>query len=315
MKKPKVVILCGGLGTRLRSVDLPEDAVHRPKPLVEVGGRPILWHIMKIYAHYGYNEFVLCLGHKGNMIKEYFLNYRLMQSDLTLRMGQMSSVKIENSNCDEDWVITLADTGERAMTGARIKRIEKYIDDDYFMVTYGDGVADIDIHRLVEFHMSHGKIGTVTGVYPSARFGELVVDGTEDGPGHSVLRFSEKPPTDRKMDTLPIPASGQVHGAGSGFINGGFFVFNKEFFKYLKDDDNCIFEREPLERLASDGELRMYKHTTFWQCMDSYRELVLLNQLWNAPRPPWKLWEDERGHPADEAPIAPIPSVVKSEAP
>ncbi len=294
MKKPKVVILCGGLGTRLRAVEPIEETEYRPKPLVEVGGRPILWHIMKIYAHYGFNEFILCLGHKGNMIKEYFLNYRLINSDVTVRLGRGSDVRIEHPRGDEDdWVVTLADTGEKAMTGARVKRIERYIDDDHFMLTYGDGVTDLDIRQLLEFHAAHARIGTVTGVYPSSRFGELVVrqrDG--ESLGYEVLKFSEKPHTQAGISALPIPASGQVKGAGTGFISGGFFSFRREFFDYLQDDDSCILEREPLEKLALDGELRMFKHTGFWQCLDSYRELILLNQMWTGPRPPWKVWDE-----------------------
>ncbi len=297
MTNPKVVILCGGLGTRLRSVDAYEDTGYRPKPLVEIGGRPILWHIMKIYAHYGFNEFVLCLGHRGNMIKEYFLNYRLMNSDFTLELGGAGGITTDSPNSDEGWRITLVQTGETAMTGARVKRVEKYIDGDYFMLTYGDGVADIDIRRLVQFHLSHGGIGTLTGVYPSSRFGELVVREQQgERPGYRVLKFSEKPEIKDGTDALPVPAAGQVRGSGSGFISGGFFVFNRAFFNYLGNDDSCILEREPLERLASDGELHMYRHTGFWQCMDSYRELLLLNQLWGNPRPPWKVWQEGPEH-------------------
>jgi len=258
----KVVILCGGRGTRLK-----EETEVRPKPLIEISGRPILWHIMKIYAHYGFNEFVLCLGYKARMIKEYFLNYEMMSSDLTLKLGS-NDVKTHNQSQERDWIITFAETGEEAQTGARVKRIEKYIEGDLFMLTYGDAVTNINIKNLLEFHKSHGKIGTITGVYPSSRFGELVIKENQ------VIHFAEKP---------------QIKG---GFINGGFFVFNRKFFNYLKDDDSCYLEGEPLENLASDGELMVYTHEDFWQCMDTYRELEILNNLWRSPKPPWKVWRD-----------------------
>jgi glucose-1-phosphate cytidylyltransferase len=257
----KVVILCGGMGTRLR-----EETEFKPKPMVEIGGKPILWHIMKIYAFHGFKDFVLCLGYKGEKIKEYILNYEMMSCDITVKLGS-GNVKVHNSPQEQGWQITLADTGKNAMTGARVKRIEKYVDGDFFMLSYGDGVADIDIKKLLEFHKSHGKIGTVTGVRPSSRFGELVIEGGQ------VVEFSEKP---------------QIQ---DGFINGGFFVFNKNFFGYLKDDDDCTLEGEPLEHLASDGELIIYKHKGFWQCMDTYRDMTLLNDLWKT-KSPWKVWKD-----------------------
>jgi len=259
--KPKVVILCGGRGTRME-----EETEVRPKPMVEIGGRPILWHIMKIYAHYGFDEFILCLGYKGRVIKEYFLNYEAMNSDFTLKLGSNDFV-FYNRSREKNWQITFVDTGENAQTGARVKRIEKYIDGDLFMLTYGDGVADIDIKKLFNFHIKHGKIGTVTGVHPSSRFGELIIKSNQ------VIKFGEKP---------------QVK---EGFINGGFFVFRREFFKYLKDDDNCFMEKEPLEKLAEDGELKVYLHEGFWQCMDTRRELDILNRLWASGNPPWKVWE------------------------
>jgi len=271
----KVVILCGGMGTRLR-----EETEYRPKPLVEIGGKPMLWHIMKIYAYYGFKDFALCLGYKGKMIKDYFLNYEIMNSDFTLKL-ESKGIEFHNSYKEKDWIITFAETGKNAMTGARIKRIEKYIDTELFMLTYGDGVADINIQELLKFHKSHNKIGTVTGVSPSSRFGELVV--TED----QVKKFSEKP---------------QVK---EGFINGGFFVFDKRIFDYLEDNNDCIFEKQPLEDLASDGELMIYKHKGFWQCMDTHRDLQLLNNLWlgrkvekklhfnsKRMRPPWKVWKE-----------------------
>ena len=259
--KPKVVILCGGKGTRME-----EETEFRPKPLVEVGGRPILWHIMKIYAHYGFDDFILCLGYKGRLIKEYFLNYEMMNSDFTLNLGS-NHIKIYNKSGEKHWKITFADTGEFAQTGARVKRIEKYIDEDLFMVTYGDGLSNINIRQLLRFHKSHGKIGTISGVHPSSRFGELVVKGND------VVEFGEKP---------------QVK---EGFVNGGFFVFHRKFFNYLKDDDNCFMEKEPLENLTKDKQLEAYLHTGFWQCMDTRREQDILNKLWDSRKAPWKVWK------------------------
>lgn len=272
----KVVILCGGMGTRLR-----EETEYKPKPLVEIGGKPILWHIMKIYSHYGFKDFVLCLGYKGKMIKDYFLNYEIANNDFTLKL-ESNDIKFYNSHKEKDWIITFAETGKNAMTGARIKRIEKYIDSDLFMLTYGDGVADINLRELLEFHKSHGKIGTVTGVNPSSRFGELVIMGSQ------VKEFSEKP---------------QIKDS---FVNGGFFAFDKRIFNYLEDNDDCIFEKEPLKNLTLDKELMIYKHKGFWQCMDTYRDLQLLNNLWAGQevekelyfseikntKPLWKIWED-----------------------
>jgi glucose-1-phosphate cytidylyltransferase len=257
----KVVILCGGRGTRLK-----EETEFRPKPLVRIGNKPVLWHIMKIYAHYGFKDFILCLGYKGDMIKEYFLDYEITNNDFTIQLGNRNNIKFHNSHQEKDWSVTLADTGENAQTGARIKRIEKYIDSDLFMVTYGDGVANLNIKELLKFHKAHKKIGTMTGVHPSSRFGELVIKDNQ------VLQFNEKP---------------QVK---EGLINGGFFVFNKEFFNYLKENDNCYLERQPLEKLAKESELMVYPLDGFWQCVDTYRELELLNNLWKSPNPPWKVW-------------------------
>jgi glucose-1-phosphate cytidylyltransferase len=258
----KVVILCGGLGTRLR-----EETEFRPKPMVEVGGRPILWHIMKGYAHYGLSDFVLCLGYKGEQIKQYFLNYETMARDFTLRLGPTPQVTFHTPHA-ETWTVTLVDTGAAALTGARVKRVEPHIREEEFLLTYGDGVADVDVQRLLAFHREHGRIGTVTGVRPPSRFGELLTDGA------SVVEFSEKP------------------SVSHGYINGGFFVFNRRFFDYLSADDGCVLEREPLERLAKDGQLRMYPHDGFWQCMDTPRDLQHLNEYWARPRPPWKVWRD-----------------------
>jgi glucose-1-phosphate cytidylyltransferase len=259
----KVVILAGGLGTRLR-----EETEYRPKPMVQIGNRPILWHIMKIYSHYRFYDFVICLGYKGNMIKDYFLNYEIMNSDFTIKLGNRRDITTHNNNHNESqWKVTLADTGEKAQTGSRIKRISQYLDNDSFFLTYGDGVANIDIKKLLDFHKKHGKIGTVTGVHPSSRFGELnIID-------NKVVKFHEKP---------------QVN---EGLINGGFFAFNKKFLEYLSSDEDCILEKEPLENLVSDGQLMVYPHSGFWQCVDTYRELEALNELWNSPNPPWKVWK------------------------
>ena len=262
LMKSQVVILCGGMGTRLR-----EETEFRPKPLVEIGGKPILWHIMKIYSHYGFHDFVLCLGYKGQMIKEYFLNYRVMNSDFTLRLDSPENPEFHAVNAHEPWSITFVDTGAEAMTGARVKRIEPFIKGDRFMLTYGDGVADIQLEELWEFHAQHGRIATVTGVQPVSRYGELLV---EDG---QVRKFSEKPP------------------AQEGHVSGGFFVFNRRVFDYLSDDDGCILEREALERLSREGQLMSYFHTGFWHCMDTYRDFVALNEMWKKGCP-WKVWKD-----------------------
>lgn len=258
----KVVILCGGKGTRLK-----EETVFRPKPLVSIGEKPILWHILKYYSHFGYKDFVLCLGYLGEMIKQYFLQYELMNSDLTVRFSPQPQVQI-HSNPRIDWQVTLADTGVEAMTGCRLKRIEKYIGQDTdFMVTYGDGLGNVDLKELYNFHKSHGCLATVTGVRPLSRFGELEVQGDQ------VNAFSEKSQVKR------------------GWINGGFFVFRREFFNYLIDQDDCVLEREPLEQLTRDEQLRIYKHRGFWQCMDTYRDMEQLNKMWRQGNAPWEVWE------------------------
>ncbi|OGW38445.1 MAG: glucose-1-phosphate cytidylyltransferase [Nitrospirae bacterium RBG_13_39_12] len=259
-----VVILAGGFGTRLR-----EQTEFIPKPMVPIGTRPILWHIMKIYSFYGYKRFIICLGYKGEIIKEYFLNYRARNSDFTINLGKHENIHIHNLHSEDNWEVTLADTGLKAMTGARIKKVEKYIDNDRFLLTYGDGVANIDIKGLMDFHLSHGKLATVTGVRPPSRFGELITEGDR------VIEFGEKPQ------------------AGSSMINGGFFVFNKGVFSYLSEDDQCILEREPLEKLAKDGELMVCKHTGFWQCMDTLRDMNLLNEYWERGNVPWKIWNEK----------------------
>ena len=256
----KVVILCGGLGTRLK-----EETEYHPKPMVKIGNKPILWHIMKIYSSYGFKDFILCLGYKGEMIKESFYNYDILNNDFTVEFGQHKNIEFHATHDEMDWRITLVDTGERAFKGARLKRIEKYVNSDIFMVTYGDGVANININDLVEFHKNHGKIATLTGVKPPSRFGTLLVNGNE------VIEFNEKPQ------------------ASGGLINGGFFVFNKRLFDYLSDDDLCDLEIGALDKLAKEGELMVYKHTGDWACMDTVRDLEYLNHLWSSDRAFWKI--------------------------
>ena len=257
----QVVILCGGKGTRLR-----EETEYRPKPMVPVGDFPILWHIMKTYAHYGHKEFVLCLGYKGHVIKDYFLNYRFLTNDFTLQLGAAQNLAFHGSCRDEDWSITMADTGEDTMTGGRVKRIEKYVQGDTFMLTYGDGVGNIDINALLEFHRQHGRLATLTGVRPPGRFGELVTHDSQ------ITEFNEKPQT------------------SSGRINGGFFVFSRAAFRYLSADAHSILEQEPLRRMAADRQLMCYPHDGFWQPMDTFREFEMLNQLWSKNQAPWKVW-------------------------
>ena len=256
----QVVILCGGFGTRLR-----EETEFRPKPMVEIGDKPIVWHIMKTFSHYGYKDFVLCLGYKGEMIKDYFLGYEKRNSDFSIDLGT-GAVELHNQHDATDWHVTLADTGLTAMTGARVKRIERYVDGDTFMLTYGDGVTDLDIDALMAFHRSHGKIGTVTGVSPASRYGELGIQGDQ------VRSFREKP---QESDS---------------FISGGYFVFERRFFDYLSATDDCVLERAPLEQLAADGELMAFNHRGFWQCMDTARDLQYLLELWGEDRAPWKVW-------------------------
>ncbi|MBI4051387.1 MAG: glucose-1-phosphate cytidylyltransferase [Elusimicrobia bacterium] len=263
MTKPsKVVILCGGQGTRLH-----EETEFKPKPMLEIGGRPILWHIMKTYAHFGFADFVLCLGYKGDVIRDYFLNYDWFRHDLTITLGRTRTIQIHNRREeDRDWRVTLVETGEDSMTGDRIRIAARYIDTPTFLLTYGDGVANVNIRDLVAFHKSHRKMGTVTGVRPSSRFGELKV---KEG---KAVQFSEKP---------------QIT---EGYINGGFFVFQRKFLSYLSKEPGCILEKEPLVRLAEKGNLMVYPHNGFWQCMDTYRDYKLLNELWSTGRAHWKIW-------------------------
>lgn len=253
-----VVILCGGMGTRLR-----EETEYKPKPMVEIGGRPVLWHIMKLYAHYGFRRFILCLGYKGSVIKDYFLNYEAMSNDFTVHLGQPNSVTIQSSHEEQDFHVSLVDTGLRTMTGGRLKRIERLVDTDTFMVTYGDGLADVDISALAACHRTHGALATLTATRSPSRYG--VLDLGADG---RVLRFAEKVQSD--------------------WINGGFFVLNRRVFDYL--DEECVLEREPLQRLASDGQLRAFIHQGFWIGMDTYREFELLNHAWDSGSAPWKVW-------------------------
>lgn len=263
MSKPKVVILCGGIGARIR-----EETEFRPKPMVTIGDRPILWHIMKNFAHYGYKDFVLCLGYKGEMIKEYFYNYEVLNNDFTIELGDHKSVEIHSEHPEAGWRVTLADTGPHTLKGARLKRVEGYLgDDDIFLTTYGDGIADVDIDALVAFHRSHGKLATVTGINPASRFGELKITGE-----NTVESFMEKP------ENTP------------GLISGGFFVFSRDFLKYLSADEDCDLEFGVLEDLGGKGEFMVYRHEGFWGCMDTYRDMEHLNGLWNTGKAPWKIW-------------------------
>lgn len=256
----KVVILCGGQGTRLR-----EETEFRPKPLVPVGQRPILWHIMKHSSHYGLSEFVLCLGYRGAMIKEYFLNYEAMNSDFSVALGANHRIAFHGSHDEQDFRVTLAETGPHTMTGGRVKRVQKYIDSDTFLVTYGDGLADLNLRSLLAFHHRHGKLATVTAVKPSSRFG--VLDLSDDG---EVRNFAEKP----RMEA---------------WASAGYFVFDRRVLTYLGGDD-CVLEREPLERLAREGQLMAYRHEGFFFAMDTYREYKLLNELWDRGEAPWHVW-------------------------
>jgi glucose-1-phosphate cytidylyltransferase len=258
------MILCGGEGSRLK-----EETEMRPKPMLEIGDRPMLWHIMQLYASHGLNRFVLCLGYKGHIIKDYFLNYRTFGADMTVDLGPGGKTRYHTQNGAEDWRVTLAETGQKALTGARVARAAAYVDTDLFCLTYGDGLGDIDITALLAFHRGHGKLATVTGVRPPGRFGELQI-----GPGGRASEFNEK-----------LQTTG-------GLINGGFFVFQRSVIeRYLTTDDDCTLEREPLQRLARDSQLMVYAHKGFWQPMDTFREWRLLNELWESGQAPWKLWD------------------------
>ncbi len=256
----KVVILAGGYGTRIS-----EESHLKPKPMIEIGGKPILWHIMKIYSYYGYNDFVLCLGYKGYLIKEYFANYFLHESDVTFDFRGRNDTVIHNHTA-EPWRVTLVDTGIDTMTGGRIKRVEKYLDGERFFLTYGDGVSNIDIKKLHDFHCAHGKSATVTAIQPSGRFGAMAMTNED-----VVLSFQEKPKGD------------------GAWVNAGFFVFENSFLQKIKND-GTILEREPLEDLAKDGDLIAYKHDGFWQPMDTMRDKLMLDELVKEKKAPWILW-------------------------
>jgi glucose-1-phosphate cytidylyltransferase len=253
-----VVILCGGQGTRIR-----EAAEQIPKPLVDIGGRPILWHIMKIYSRFGCQRFILCLGYKSNLIKEYFLSYRAQLADFTIRMSNGHDIDYHNQLGDEAWEVTCAETGLFTGTGGRLLRVKDYLDTDTFLFTYGDGVADVDIAGLVDFHHNQGRIGTVTGVRPASRYGELQTDGS------AVKEFAEKP------------------GVEKGMISGGFFVFNRGIFDYLSAEPELMLEQDPLRKLAGDGELSVFPHEGYWIGMDTYRDYMELNRLWRTGAVPW----------------------------
>ena len=257
----KVVILAGGYGTRIS-----EESHLKPKPMIEIGEKPILWHIMKIYSHFGYNDFIICCGYKHYVIKEWFADYYLHNSDIMFDFTADNKLTVLNTSAVEPWKVTLVDTGLNTMTGGRVKRIQKYIGNEAFMLTYGDGVADINIDELVKFHQSHGKIATITTVNVGQRFGVIEMDDSD-----TIRAFREKSDSDGSV------------------INGGFMIFQPEIFNYI-DDDTTVFERKPLESMAKLGELKAYKHNGFWHCMDTQRDKQNLESLWASGKAPWKLW-------------------------
>lgn len=256
-----VVILCGGKGSRLS-----EETIIKPKPMVEIGGMPILWHIMKYYSSFGYKRFILALGYKAGYIKEYFYNLRISSSDFSMSLNPESEPEFFNKSVDNDWEIVFIDTGEDTLKGGRIKRIEKYVKSDTFLLTYGDGLSDVNINELVKFHESHKAMVSVTAVRPPSRFGEMIIENND------VLEFDEK----SQMKT--------------GYINGGFFVVNKEIFNYLKEDENCDFEFGPMQQIVKQGQLKAFKHDKFWQCMDNVRERDYLDSLLKKQKAPWIIW-------------------------
>lgn len=258
----KAVILAGGLGTRIS-----EESHLKPKPMIEIGDSPILWHILKLYTHYEITDFIICCGYKGYVIKEYFSNYYLHHSDVTFDFSNNNNMMIHN-NVAEPWRVTVVDTGLNAQTGARIRKIQKYVENQTFMMTYGDGVSDVNIKELFAFHRSQHKIATLTAVQPGGRFGML--DIADD---QSISKFTEKSKDD------------------GGWINGGFMVLEPEIFNYLDERDDLIFEKEPLEKLAAEGQLSAYKHEGFWRCMDTIRDRSVLEQFWSSNKAPWKIWE------------------------
>jgi len=258
----KVVILAGGLGTRIS-----EESYLKPKPMIEIGDQPILWHIMKIYSHFGFHDFVICCGYKGHMIKEYFADYYLHRSDVTFDFEAGNRMTV-HENVAEPWRVTLVDTGLHTQTGGRVKRVQRYIGDEPFLLTYGDGVSDVDLDALLAQHRASGKVVTLTGIQPGGRFG--VLDVAEDE--KTVSGFREKAKED------------------GGWINGGFMVMEPEVFGYLTPDEGCVLEREPMEALAREGKLGIYKHPGFWQCMDTQRDKGRLEELWNSGQALWKVW-------------------------
>ena len=255
----QVVILCGGLGTRLA-----EETDVRPKPMVEVGGKPLLWHIMKLYSHHGFTDFILCLGYKGDLIREYFLNYHAMHSDVLVHLGENRVEHLDSFHDEAGWTVLLAETGLETHTGGRLRRVAHYLEGDRFLMTYGDGVSNVDLIKLIAFHEVHGKLATVTGVHPLARFGELRVDGD------MVREFREKPQLE------------------AGWMNGGFFVLERRALEYITED--TPFERQPLERLAREGQLAVYRHDGYWRAMDTLREKRMLEEEWASGHPAWKVW-------------------------
>lgn len=260
----KVIILCGGQGTRLR-----EETEYKPKPMVEIGGKPILWHIMKHYAHYGFKDFILALGYKGNIIRDYFLNYYSYNSDFTIELKDSGKIIYHNDKISDDWTVTLVETGNGSMTGYRVKKAGYYLnDEDNFMVTYGDAVSDINLKELLEFHVRLGLTGTVTGVYPPSRFGDLETEG------YKVKRFYEKVKDENRQEP----------------INGGYFVFRKRFLDLIPDDPTSDLERMPMIKLTEKQQLAVYRHTGFWQCMDTFRDYEMLNKMWKE-NPVWKVWD------------------------
>ena len=256
-----VVILCGGQGARMR-----EETEYRPKPMVEVGSRPLLWHIMRLFGHHGLNKFVLCLGYKGSMIKEYFLNYEAMTSDCTVSVGGRRQIWCHGTGESVDFEVTLADTGVDAFTGARLRKVARYIQGDTFLLTYGDGLSDIDISKLIAFHEGHGKLATVTTVQPSSRFGITTIDSQS-----RVTGFSEKPKVE-------------------GWVSAGFFVFSRKVLDYIDAGERVALETDPLERLAADGQLMAYQHDGFFFAVDTYRDYQQVNELWTTGHAPWKVW-------------------------
>lgn len=254
----KVIVLAGGHGSRLA-----EETEIRPKPLVEIGGKPILWHIMKHYSFYGYNEFVIALGYKGELIKKYFVDYNHVGTDI--RVDFQKKIVERKGDSINNWIVDLVDTGSKTQTGGRLKKLKEYIGDDTFMLTWGDGVSDVNINELIKFHKSHGKLATVTAVRPPARYGYMEFDGD------NVTNFTEKP---------------QI---GEGWINGAFFILEPKVLDYVENDET-VWEHEPMHNLAINGELKAFKHTSFWQCMDTLREKHYLNSLWDSNKAPWKIW-------------------------